>query len=243
MSPEERQIQAGEYVLGTLPADERAAVERALTVDDNLRAAVRAWEERLAPLAARLPDRAPPAHVWTALERALGSAPGRSGAGEVVPFANRTAIDALRRSRAIWRGVAATATALAAGLALFIAVDRFAPAVGDRDEYVAVVNRGGDLPALIVRVDTREGVVRVRPLAAETPSGRSLELWYIGADRQARSLGTLDDPNRAITLPAVAQRAGPVEGATLAVTVEPPGGSPTGTATGPIVYSGRLVRE
>jgi anti-sigma-K factor RskA len=104
MSPEERQIQAGEYVLGTLPADERVVVERALPVDDNLRAAVRAWEERLAPLAARLPDRAPPAHVWTALERALGSAPGRSGAGEVVPFANPTAIDALRRSRAIWRG-------------------------------------------------------------------------------------------------------------------------------------------
>jgi anti-sigma-K factor RskA len=116
------------------------------------------------------------------------------------------------------------------------------PADG-RDQYVAVVNRGGDLPALIVRVDTGEGVVRVRPLAAETPSGRSLELWYIGVDRQARSLGTLDDPNRAITLPAVAQQAGPVEGATLAVTVEPPGGSPTGTATGPIVYSGRLIRE
>ena len=65
-----------------------------------------------------------------------------------------------------------------------------------------MVNRGGDLPALIVRVDTREGVVRVRPLAAETPSGRSLELWYIGADRQARSLGTLDDAARPITLPA-----------------------------------------
>jgi anti-sigma-K factor RskA len=92
-------------------------------------------------------------------------------------------------------------------------------------------------------VDTREGVVRVRPLAAETPSGRSLELWYVGADRQARSLGTLDDPNRPVTLPAAARQAGPVEGATLAVTVEPPGGSPTGTATGPIVYSGRLVRE
>ena len=235
-------MQAGEYVLGTLPADERAAVERALAVDDDLRAAVRAWEERLGPMAARLPETAPPAHVWTALERALGPAPGERAPGEIVPFADRSALDALRRSRAIWRGVAATAASLAAALALFIAVDRSTPADG-RDQYVAVVNRGGDLPALIVRVDTAEGVVRVRPLAAETPPGRSLELWYIGADRQARSLGTLDDPNRAITLPAVAQRAGPVEGATLAVTVEPPGGSPTGTATGPIVYSGRLIRE
>jgi anti-sigma-K factor RskA len=242
MSPEEREMQAGEYVLGTLPADERAAVEQALPVDGDLRTAVRAWEERLGLIAARLPEVAPSAHVWTALEDALGPAPDGSGSGEIVPFPDPTALEALRRSRAIWRGVAATAASLAAALALFIAVDRRVPADG-RDQYVAVVNCGGDLPALIVRVDTGEGVVRVRPLAAETPSGRSLELWYIGADRQARSLGTLDDPNRSITLPAVAQQAGPVEGATLAVTVEPPGGSPTGTATGLIVYSGRLIRE
>jgi anti-sigma-K factor RskA len=30
-------------------------------------------------------------------------------------------------------------------------------------------------------------------------------------------------------------------GATYAVTVEPPGGSPTGVATGPIVYVGKLI--
>ena len=36
---------------------------------------------------------------------------------------------------------------------------------------------------------------------------------------------------------------GPAEGATLAVSVEPKGGSPTGAPTGPVVYSGRLVRE
>jgi anti-sigma-K factor RskA len=29
----------------------------------------------------------------------------------------------------------------------------------------------------------------------------------------------------------------------LAVTVEPPGGSPTGSATGPIVYTGKLIPE
>ena len=28
---------------------------------------------------------------------------------------------------------------------------------------------------------------------------------------------------------------------TYAVTVEPPGGSPTGVATGPIVYAGKLI--
>ena len=242
MTPSERDFQAGEYVLGTLPADERAAVERAFPGDADLRAEVRAWERRLAPLAARLPEDTPPHRVWTALERLLGPETPAEGAKAVVSFADRAVLDRLRRSRAVWRGVAAAAGSLAAALALFIAVDRWQPR-GAGGQFIAAVNRGGDLPALLVRVDTREGVVRVRPLAAETPSGRSLELWYIGADQQARSLGILDDPNRPVPLPSVARQAGPVEGATLAVTVEPPGGSPTGVATGPIVYSGRLVRE
>ena len=239
MTSEERDFQAGEYVLGTLPTDERAAVERALADDAAMRSAVRAWEERLGAMAARVPEVPPPPSVWTALEGALGPALQEGAAADVVSFSERAALEALRLSRAVWRGAAVGAASLAAALALFIAVDRVRP-MDARDEFVAVVNRGGDLPALIVRVDTREGTVRVRPLAAETPSGRSLELWYIGADRQARSLGTLDRPEQPLALPAGAQAA---EGATLAVTVEPPGGSPTGTATGPIVYSGRLVRE
>lgn len=180
-------MQAGEYVLGTLPADERAAVEQALPVDGDLRTAVRAWEERLGLIAARLPEVAPPAHVWTALEDALGPAPDGSGSGEIVPFPDRTALEALRRSRAIWRGVAATAASLAAALALFIAVDRRVPADG-RDQYVAVVNRGGDLPALIVRVDTGEGVVRVRRSPRRRRRGAA---WNCGTSaptgRRARS--------------------------------------------------------
>ena len=50
-------------------------------------------------------------------------------------------------------------------------------------DYLAVVDRGGDAPALIVRVDLGRLVVQVRSLAVETPSERSLELWadiYVG---------------------------------------------------------------
>lgn len=41
---------AGEYVLGTLTADERAAFASAMERDASLRAAVADWEARLAPL-------------------------------------------------------------------------------------------------------------------------------------------------------------------------------------------------
>ena len=69
-----------------------------------------------------------------------------------------------------------------------------------------------------------------------------LELWYVAAGQAPRSIGLLDRPETRAALPAVA-RGGDITGATLAVSVEPPGGSTTGAPTGPVVYSGKLIRE
>jgi len=101
------------------------------------------------------------------------------------------------------------------------------------------VNRGGDQPALVIRVDLASGNVYVRPLAAEAPSGKSLELWYINAGKAPKSMGVVGADAIKIPLPAGLSP----EKATFAVTVEPPGGSPTGDPTGPVVYSGQLIKE
>jgi anti-sigma-K factor RskA len=143
----------------------------------------------------------------------------------------------------LWRSVSAAAAALAAALALFIVLDGRWPGLEREQNYVAVVNRGGDMPALIVRIDLRQGVVRVRSVTAEAPPGRSLELWYIGASQAApKSLGILTRTPRPIAIPA-ALREGGAEGASIAVSVEPVGGSPTGEVTGPVIYSGKLIKE
>jgi anti-sigma-K factor RskA len=104
---------------------------------------------------------------------------------------------------------------------------------------VAVVNRGGDAPALIIRVDLASGQVFVRPVSTKVPTGKSLELWYIGAGKAPRSMGLVDGGPLRMTLPEGAR----VDKASFAVTVEPEGGSPTGGPTGPIVYSGQLIKE
>lgn len=227
----ERDLRAGEYVLGTLPADERAAFERELASDVGLAAVVRAWEARLSPLAGSIAEVAPSPDVWSGIEAKLD-----------VPAAAVAdlGVERMRRAMRLWRAAALGAGALAACLALVLGLDRTR---GSRAEgqYVAVVNRGGELPALVVRVDTGDGTIHVRSLAAETPPDRSLELWYIGGGRPPRSLGLIDSPARRVAIPASADRA--VEGATVAVTIEPKGGSPTGSPTGPIVYSGKLVRD
>jgi anti-sigma-K factor RskA len=226
----DREQLAAEYVLGTLPADERAACELRLGRDPALAAAVRFWEDRLTGLAEAEPAIEPRPHVWSGIAERLAVEPPRIFA---VPG---RALVRLTRARSLWRAAALGASALAAGLALFIASERVGVAPAG-PALIAVVNRSGELPALIVRVDTKRGLVEVRSVAAEVPAERSLELWSIVGDRAPRSLGIVD-ASAQLPLRVAADGLG---GATLAVTVEPKGGSPSGAPTGPVVYSGKLI--
>lgn len=221
---------AAEYALGTLPTEERAAFARACESDAALRVLVADWEARLAPLAAATPPVAPRPGLWAGIEARIGRKPRATNGAQVIR---------LERGMRRWRLAAIGAGALAAGLALWIAAGPRPAAEGS--QYLAVVDRGGALPALIVRVDLGSGVVQVRSLAAETPPDRSLELWYVGAGASPRSLGLVTDASARLPVPA-ALREG-AEGGSLAVSVEPKGGSPTGAPTGPVIYSGKLVRD
>jgi anti-sigma-K factor RskA len=229
---EERDLDAAEYVLGTLPADERARLAERLRSDAALRQDVRAWQARLAPLDDAAKPEMPPASLWQSIERATAEA--------TPPLATPSNVIELRRRVTRWRTATIITGALAAGLAIVAVVDRMsvAPAPGG-GRYVAVVDSGGHEPALIAEVDTTTGTIRVRSLKAETPAGRSLELWHVPEGQAPRSLGILKAGLDAQTIKD-ATAGGPV-GGIIAVSVEPEGGSPSGAPTGPIVYTGRLI--
>ncbi len=233
---EDREILAAEYVLGTLHADERTLFASVLAQDAEAQAAVAAWEARLAALSVAVAEVAPPRAVWERIESALSPA---EPFGVIEGGAEEPASVALRRSLVRWRVGALAAGALAASLAIFVVDRELIRRPRVLPSYVAVVNRGGDQPALVIRVDLASGNVYVRPLAAEAPSGKSLELWYINAGKPPKSMGVVGADAIKIPLPAGLSP----EKATFAVTVEPPGGSPTGDPTGPVVYSGRLIKE
>lgn len=233
---------AAEYVIGTLGAAERAAFALRLSGDAAARRAVAAWERRLAPLELATEPVSPPDHLWSRIAAAIDAAPpsGRN-VGRDAAIVDLAAVAMLRRSRDRWRRGAAVLGSLAAVLLIFVAVrDLRVGRSGPDPIFVAAVNRGGDKPALIVRVDMRTRQVLVRPVAAPTPEGHSLELWYIGAGSAPRSLGLVSGKIEDRLIPADARADG---AATFAVSVEPPGGSPTGGPTGAVVYSGQLVRE
>ncbi|MGO9686539.1 MAG: anti-sigma factor domain-containing protein, partial [Beijerinckiaceae bacterium] len=178
--------------------------------------------------------------LWDQIERALQGGTRLSPDGSPAGVVDMTIAAArLQRARNRWRNTAWLTGAIAAALAVFILTHDVLRRAEPNASYVAVVNRGGALPALIVRVDLATQSIFVRPVATEVPSGRSLELWYIGQGKAPRSMGLVDKTPREMALPHDAV----IDKANFAVTVEPEGGSPTGGPTGPVVYSGQLIKE
>jgi len=217
----EEDLNAAERALGSEPrAREDAAGRRAR----------RDWDAMLAPLALAAPPAEPPADMFQRIERGLD---GEAETAAIIRLAERRA----RR----WRAVAVAAGAVAACLAVWIAVaptGPFAPPVAPQQSYVALVTpEGGGGPAMIVEVDTQKGVATVRTLRVAAPQGRALELWQVPAGGTPKSLGLID-----LGSPMNAINASLEPGDTLAVSVEPPGGSPTGAPTGPVILSGPLIQ-
>ncbi|HUF57090.1 MAG TPA: anti-sigma factor [Thermohalobaculum sp.] len=180
----------------------------------------RAWELRLAPLAELLEPVPPP-------DGLLDGIMGRIDLLEL-----RDDLEAERRRTRRWRLGAGAMAAAAAALLVFVALDE--PAVAPQ-EYVAVATADGGGPALIVALDLARGTATVRPVSVEAPADGSLELWHIEAGAAPRSLGLVDAAHTVKTPLDAAP------GDVVAVSLEPPGGSPTGTPTGPVLYSGPIV--
>lgn len=220
---EEREALAGEYVLGTLDARAAAAVERAMAADPALRAAVAAWEARLAPLAALAPPEAPPPGLWERIEAALpGTAPA-------APAASRPAAGSW------WRGWAIGASAVAAGLAALLVL-RPAP---EPPRMMTVLLAARDQPAWLVEAE-RDGAIRLAALnPQQVPSDRVLQLWALPQGATApTSLGLIPPAGRVTVTPAGIR---PEPGMLIEISLEPAGGSPIGRPTGPILFIGRLT--
>ena len=169
----------------------------------------------------------------------------------VTVAANDNVADALRRSMRRWRlgAIAASIAALALGAyivnspsnPLATPTEQVADKGGVKPgkQYIAVVNANGDQPSLVVSIDGATGDVTVRSVGVERPEGKSLEVWYVPDAQLANavSVGLVGEGN--IDLRDIRAK----DGDLLAISVEPPGGSPTGSATGDIIYTGTLIEN
>jgi anti-sigma-K factor RskA len=217
---------AGQYVLGTLRGPARRRFARAAAADTTVAAAVRDWENRLTVLADAIPDVAPPPRVWHGIAGRLGlEAAGAASWWQRLGF---------------WRGFALAS--FAAALVLSWVVLTGAPPVPG-PSLVVVLAGPDNHPAMIATASRDQAYLTVKPLpGAAPPAGRDFELWALPPNAPPRSLGVLARGAVArLPLPAPSGRL-LADVPALAVSVEPPGGSPTGAPTGPVVYTGPIER-
>ncbi len=222
---------AAEYALGVLERDDLRLAELRVDNDPVFRKAVEDWQQQLTPMLNEVAPVAPPAAVWEKIEaRTSGDTPERA--------------IGLWDSLAFWRGL----TGVSAGLAIAaLAALLFLPGIGvftgppeAGKPLIATLTAKGEAPAFIARFDPQSGALFVRTSAGDGADNRVPELWLIPDDGVPRSLGLLAQAGSG-NLEVSRQNLSVLDdGATLAVSLEPAGGSPTGAPTGPVIASGKL---
>lgn len=229
---------AAEYAAGLLRGPARRRFEALMPAHPALRGAVQAWHDRLMPLTGAIAPQTPSPAVWTKIETRIH--------GAAAPAANPTAAAAEPgwwRQLAFWRGISAFAGVAALTLGLMVAnpgpsqppvivvLEAAAPAPG--------APGGAVVPASFVASISGDGrAVVTRPLTnVALQPDRALELWAAAGTGAPRSLGLISASGATVVRKAVL----PPGTDHLAVSLEPPGGSPTGAPTGPVLFVGRLT--
>lgn len=219
---------AAEYVLGVLSAQERREAGLRVETDAAFAGLVDAWEARLSPLASGYREIEAPASVKDALERRLFAPTSETASAKPGVWS----------SLAFWRGLAVAAVAV---LALYVAVPLVNPPVEQSPARLvaSLAADGSDVKYLAV-YDAAQHTIDLSHVAGERAAGKDFELWMIEGKNLPVSMGVIPAGATAhISVPAPAWEK-LAQGAVLAVSLEPAGGSPTGQPTGPVVAAGDL---
>lgn len=212
---------ASEYVLGTLPGEQRAEVEKRLKHDPELRAAVDAWEQRLLPLTALAEPVTPSAQLWQRIEGNLS--------GVRTPWWDLLAL---------WRGLAGAGLLATLALAALLLAR---PTNIEPTFVVVLVAPQNQAPGWVIQASNNQQIQLIPLGVMEVPADKALQFWTKGDGWQGPvSLG-LVKPGQTLSVPL--DKLPPLSPNQLfELTLEDPRGSPTGKPTGPIQAIGRAVK-
>lgn len=231
---------AAEHALGVLNARDRAAAELRMASEPAFAADVEAWRARLAPMLESVAAVPAPQGLWQRIERML---PAND---------NGAIMNKLR----FWRNSAVGGFALAAASLAGVMVQVNQPPVVV-ERQVPVSPQGQLLSASVVT--TQPGGIQPLFTASYDPDRKALivtsllpegsdrdkvhELWLIAGQDNPKSLGLVESGKAKVIALPTELMAKMAEGATLAVSLEAPGGSknPNGP-TGPVIGAGKLSK-
>ncbi|MGY1921380.1 anti-sigma factor [Pseudomonas tolaasii] len=215
-----RRALAADYAIGLMPATARKRFEHLLLDDAALRVELGHWQDALASLTGTLPERPVPDHVWAGIKARI-----------------EPQVLHVPAKKPFWMNFRLLAAACAVVLALFVGV------LYQREntaQYNATLVNASQQPAL--RIQAFADYLQVEPLTlAALEPARVLELWAIPAGGKPISLGLVPDAGKGRIQLSKEQQALLTAPLTLAVSLEPQGGSPTGQPTGPVLYQGALA--
>ncbi len=215
---------AAEYVLGTLQGAARRRFERLMMDREDIRQAVWSWESRLGRLSAEVAPVPPPASAWRTIEQRISDEPARPA-----------------RALTFWR-LWSTAVTLAAVVLLTVVFTSDAPDTGLNADHVAIVGDSSE-PLWVISANLQTGELSARAVNATAAElDRVFELWMLPESGAPQSIGLLPvNGNQVSHRLSPALRALLSAGGGLAISIEPPGGSPTGLPTGPVVHTAEVV--
>lgn len=232
--PERLERLASQYALGVLRGGAQRRLERLARTEPAVQAAIARWQRRLAGIAELQPAAVPVDKVWCGIETRLGwKAPAPSRWQRF--WRSRRSAPAF-----FWRGAAAAlgvVAALALGLDMWLA--RQLATAPPTAAAIAMLQDAQSRPAMLVTWNARAGEVVVRRLDhLSLGPAQALQLWALPAGGKPRSLGVLGQRRDArLPLPPALERP-----PALAVSIEPPAGSPNPDGpSGPVVFQGQVI--
>jgi anti-sigma-K factor RskA len=223
-----------DYVLGMAEAEDHERALRLLESDAAFRRDVIALREKLGELDSTAPVQAPEKLSWSSIETAI-DAPAEPRRAPVAAEKSIGVLTGLWESLGFWRPAALAASVAAALMGAGLLREMGKPP--SQPVYVAVLQTGEGRAQAVVNAYA-DGTVTLVPIdSIGVPEGRILEVWTLQSREQGPvSIGRMD---RARTLKLdLKQLQRPDAGHLFEITVEPPGGSPTGRPTGPVLSKG-----
>lgn len=241
------------YALGTLRGGARRRFEALARDNATLRASALIWQSRLASVAELQPEVAPSPAVWKRIENLVNAEKQANAmqAARNVPAADAPAAG-WWASLGLWRGATA-AGAFAAVIAVVTGLNLNTQLNGQVSElsaklastpaieYVAVLADDKASASMLVTFDPNTKKLMLKRVGdfREQPD-KSLELWALPPGAPAKSLGVLSAD---AVIQMTAANSDIQRSPALAITLEPKGGVPPGTAaTGPILFKGALIK-
>jgi len=218
-----------EYVLGLLSSREHDRIGRLIDNDQALRAERDFWTSRFAALNEEYEETPVPAHLYAAIEaRAFGDRLQAKPAS-------------WWESLLVWRSIAGAALAVAVAAVGFNLLQPAPDVSGLANQLVAALEEEGSNVKFVALYDG-SGNVRLTSLSGEAVPDKDFELWAIQGDHAPVSMGVIPVAERSAVEISPEIMAGWGEGSVLAITLEPKGGSPTGSPTGAIVAKGAVTK-